>query len=104
MNGVFAFLGSTAGRIVRAAAGIILIVVGLVLIRGVGGWIVAVIGLVPLAAGVFDFCVFAPLFGLPFMGQKLREAVKKGPGGDAGTPPIPPTPPTPPAPPSTPGV
>ena len=77
MNSVFAFLGSMAGRIVRAVAGIILIVLGLVLVRGVGGWILAVVGLVPLAAGLFDFCVFAPLFGKPFQGKDLREAVKK---------------------------
>jgi hypothetical protein len=34
--------------------------------------IVAIVGLVPLAAGVFDFCVFAPLFGNPMSGPKIR--------------------------------
>jgi len=77
MDSVFGFLGSMAGRIVRAAAGIVLIVLGLVLVKGVGGWILAIVGLVPLAAGVFDFCVFAPLFGKPFQGKALRDAVKK---------------------------
>jgi hypothetical protein len=30
------------------------------------------IGLVPLAAGIFDFCVLAPLFGAPFKGPEIR--------------------------------
>jgi len=38
----------------------------------VGGIIVAVVGLVPLLAGLFDFCVFAPLFGAPMSGPKIR--------------------------------
>jgi hypothetical protein len=38
---------------------------------------VAIIGLVPLLAGLFDRCVFAPLFGLPFDGERLRRAVAK---------------------------
>lgn len=77
MKGFFGFMGSMNGRIVRAVAGIVLIVLGLFLVRGVGGWILAVVGLVPLAAGLLDFCVFAPLLGLPFQGKALREATKK---------------------------
>ncbi len=67
------FLASTTGRIVRIVAGIVLIVVGLLVIGGVGGIVVAVIGAVPLLAGVFDFCVFAPLFGEPFSGPAIRS-------------------------------
>jgi len=33
---------------------------------------VTIIGLVPLAAGIFDFCVFAPLFGAPLSGARIR--------------------------------
>jgi hypothetical protein len=72
MDGLFSFLASGAGRVTRAVAGLALIVIGLALIHGVVGWIVAIIGLVPLAAGIFDVCVFAPLFGMPFVGPKLR--------------------------------
>ena len=67
------FLASTNGRIVRAVAGIALIVVGLLVIGGTAGIIVAVIGVAPLAAGVFDFCIFAPLFKLPLMGKQIRD-------------------------------
>lgn len=76
MNGLFQFLASSAGRWTRAIAGLVLIALGIWVIQGTVGWVVAVIGLVPLAAGLFDFCVFAPLFGLPFVGNQLREAVK----------------------------
>lgn len=72
MNPLISFLASTAGRILRAVAGLILLYVGWVMMGGTGGIIVALIGLVMLAAGVFDFCVFAPLFGNPFSGKKIR--------------------------------
>jgi hypothetical protein len=66
------FMASTAGRAARVVAGIILILVGLLVIGETAGLIVAIIGLVPIAAGVFDFCLLAPLFGLPFAGPKIR--------------------------------
>ena len=77
MKGFFRFIAGPAGRAVRIVAGLVLIAVGLGLIHGVGGWILVIVGLVPLAAGVFDRCVFAPLFGLPFLGPQLREEVEK---------------------------
>ena len=67
------FLASGAGRIARIVAGIVLIVVGLAVVGGTAGIVIAVIGVVPLAAGLFDFCVFAPLFGLPFAGPDIRS-------------------------------
>ncbi len=73
MNGLFQFLASTNGRILRAVAGIVLIVLGLFVLEGTAGTVVALIGILPLAAGVFDFCVFAPLFGLSVKGSDLRK-------------------------------
>jgi hypothetical protein len=73
MDALFRFLASSAGRVTRAIAGLVLILVGFLLIGGVGGWVVAIIGLVPLAAGLFDVCVFAPLFRMPFTGPSLRQ-------------------------------
>jgi cobalamin biosynthesis protein CobD/CbiB len=67
------FLASNpVGRIVRIVAGAILVLVGLLVLGGTAGIIVAVIGLVPLLAGIFDVCVFAPLFGASFFGPKIR--------------------------------
>ena len=76
MKAVFRFLASSAGRVVRAVAGLALIVIGLAVVGGAIGWILAIVGLVPLAAGVFDRCVFAPLFGLPFAGPRLRQTLE----------------------------
>ncbi len=72
MNPFVSFLASPAGRIIRIVAGIALVVWGLWGIGSTGGVIVAVVGLVPLLAGLFDFCVFAPLFGAPLSGPKIR--------------------------------
>jgi hypothetical protein len=75
MTAFFDFIASPTGRAVRIVAGLILIVAGFWWVSGIGGWIVVIIGLVPLLAGTFDRCVFAPLFGLPFEGQNLRKAL-----------------------------
>ena len=72
MNPIIAFLASTAGRIIRIAAGIALIAWGLMGLGGTWGIVVAIVGAVPLLAGLFDFCVFAPLFGNPFSGSDIR--------------------------------
>ena len=66
------FLASPTGRWVRIIAGAVLIGVGLLAIQSTGGLIVAVIGVVPLMAGIFDFCLFAPLFGASFSGKAIR--------------------------------
>jgi hypothetical protein len=76
MEAIFRFLASSAGRLVRALAGLILIVVGIAVVGGTAGWILAVVGLVPLAAGAFDRCVFAPLFGRPFAGPSLCQTLE----------------------------
>lgn len=72
MNPIIKFLASTYGRIVRVIAGIALVLWGLMGLGGTVGIIVAVVGAVPLLAGLFDFCVFAPLFGAPLNGKKIR--------------------------------
>lgn len=72
MNPFVSFMASTAGRITRIVAGIVLIAWGLMGLTGTIGIIVAVVGAVPLLAGLFDFCVFAPLFGAPLSGPKIR--------------------------------
>lgn len=64
------FMASTAGRAVRVAAGVALIVVGGLL--GGGWWALAVIGLVPLAAGALDVCLFNVLFAQPLSGRAVR--------------------------------
>jgi hypothetical protein len=74
MNPFVKFMASRAGRITRIVAGIVLILLGLFVDfhSSVVGIILIVVGLVPLVAGIFDFCVFAPLFGAPMSGPKIR--------------------------------
>ena len=76
MKAFFGFIASPAGRVTRIIAGLALILIGLLVVGGLWGWILALVGLVPLLAGLFDRCVFAPLFGLPFVGPRLRQALQ----------------------------
>ena len=64
----FARLMSTpAGRVARIVAGLVLMAIGIGL---GGGWLVlVVVGLLPLAAGVFNVCAVAPLIHAPFSGK-----------------------------------
>ena len=66
------FMASSLGRGGRIALGIALIVLGLVVIGGTAGWVVAALGLVPIAAGTLNFCLFAPILGTPFRGADLK--------------------------------
>ena len=72
MNPFVSFMASTAGRVTRIVAGIALILWGWLGLSGTTGIIVMVVGALPLVAGLFDFCVFAPLFGNPLSGAKIR--------------------------------
>lgn len=54
-------MSTPAGRGGRIAAGVALILVGLLAVGGTGGVVIAVIGVVPILAGVFDVCLIAPL-------------------------------------------
>jgi Protein of unknown function (DUF2892) len=63
------FMRSGTGRGLRIVAGGALIVAGIV-IGGTGRTILAIVGVVPMAAGAFNICLFAPLVGLDFTGHK----------------------------------
>lgn len=63
------FMASTTGRAVRAIAGLTLLLWG---VFGGLTWL-SIIGAVVAAAGVFDFCLFAPLFKMPLSGKKIRN-------------------------------
>lgn len=66
------FMSQPAGRIIRAVAGLVLIALGF-MIGGITGIVVGVIGLAPLAAGIFNFCLIGPLVGGYFDGRKNLE-------------------------------
>jgi hypothetical protein len=73
MQGLIGFLASSNGRIARIAAGIVLIAIGAFALQGAGQIVLIVIGLIPLIAGLFDLCFFAPLAGLPLSGKEIRK-------------------------------
>ncbi len=62
------FMASAAGRGIRIVLGLALIFWGLLH----GTPLLAVVGLIPLAAGVFNRCLLAPLIGAPFRGSDAR--------------------------------
>jgi hypothetical protein len=70
--GLAKFMASTAGRLLRVVLGIVLIIVGVV-VGGPAGWVIAIIGLVPIAAGAANVCLIGPVLGAPFKGSALRR-------------------------------
>lgn len=58
------WMNGTAGRTVRVVAGVALIALGAVL-GGGGGLVLAIVGLVPLSAGLAGVCLIAPLLRTP---------------------------------------
>ncbi len=70
------FMASGLGRVLRVVAGIALIYYGLFVLKNMTGYAIGAIGVAPLLAGVFDVCVFAPLFKMPLAGGAIR-AYKK---------------------------
>jgi hypothetical protein len=73
MNNTFVtFMASPLGRLTHVVGGLVIIAWGLTALETGTGNTVALIGLVPLLAGIFDICLFAPLFGAPLSGKKIR--------------------------------
>ncbi len=73
--GFFAFMASVPGRATRVIAGAVLIYLGFAVIGGTGGTVIGLVGVLPLMAGAFDRCIFAPLGGLPVAGASMRAAL-----------------------------
>jgi uncharacterized membrane protein len=69
-----AFLAGPAGRLGRIVAGGVLVVIGL-LTGGLGGLIVGLVGLGPIALGVTNRCLISRVIGAPWKGQDAIEMV-----------------------------
>ena len=61
------------GRAIRVVVGLFLIWWG-VSMASVGGYIIALIGLVAAIAGLLNFCLLAPLFGAPLSGKDVLSS------------------------------
>jgi hypothetical protein len=64
------WMSGPAGRLLRIAAGIVLVGAGLY-VQGLWGVVIAVVGVVPLLAGILNVCVIAPFLRVPFNGRRL---------------------------------
>lgn len=69
------FMSSPAGRAARVAAGVALIAWGFTL-HSSSGYLLMLVGLLPLATGAFDVCLLGALFGVPLRGQDARRMLK----------------------------
>jgi DUF2892 family protein len=70
MGAFVGFMQTPAGRVLRMVAGIVFIAVGAVFVQGVWGTVIAVVGMVPLIAGMVGICLVAPLAGYTLRGER----------------------------------
>lgn len=75
------FMTSPQGRLIRIIMGIVLMSVGLFIVKGTPGIILAVVALVPIAGGVLDFCMVGLVLGYPFSGKNARERIAEKQAG-----------------------
>ena len=73
-SGFAQFMNSPTGRIARILAGLGLIGWGYAQGTGSAGIILIVVGLVPLAAGVFNLCLISALLGGPISGARIAKS------------------------------
>ncbi len=64
------WMSSALGRILRVLAGLVLIGLGFY-VQGVWGWVIGVVGVIPILAGAFNFCLLGPILGAPFNGRRI---------------------------------
>ena len=67
------FINSPLGRVVRIVAGLGLIAWGYIQHGSGIGLAFMLVGLVPLAAGAFDWCIISALLGGPLSGARIRS-------------------------------
>ena len=67
------FMTSGLGRAARIALGIVILSVGLLVIKGIPGTLMALVALIPIAGGVFDYCLVGAALGYPFWGAEARK-------------------------------
>jgi hypothetical protein len=72
--GLARFMASPLGRGGRIVIGLALIGWGIGVHGGVLGWVLAIVGLLPLTLGIINGCLFGPLLHVPFRGADLPKA------------------------------
>ena len=67
------FMTSGTGRRARIVLGLVILSVGLLVVQGTPGTSMAVVALIPIAGGVFDYCLVGSAVGYPFWGVEARK-------------------------------
>jgi len=63
------FMSSPLGRGLRVVMGGLMVYLGLSVVGGVGGTILAAAGVIPIATGLLNVCILGPLLGAPMRGS-----------------------------------
>ncbi len=72
---------SHKGRVMRILVGFVIMGVGLLLVRGLAGTLIAVFALLPIAGGLFDFCPMGAILGYPLRGPEARKEIARKQAG-----------------------
>jgi hypothetical protein len=72
MGSFVQFMQGTFGRLLRIAAGLAIIGVGVLLVGGTWGIVLTFVGAIPLLAGLMGICLVAPIFGYDLTGRRLQ--------------------------------
>ncbi len=67
------FMTSGAGRAARIVLGFVIVSVGLFVVHGILGSVMAIVALVPISGGLFDFCLAGLTMGYPLNGTEARK-------------------------------
>jgi len=67
------FMTSGMGRGARIVLGLVIMSLGLFVVQGMLGTILAVVALVPISGGIFDFCMIGFAMGYPLKGVEARK-------------------------------
>ena len=72
--GLARFMASPLGRGGRIIIGLALIAYGVSVLPRLAGWIMIIVGLLPLTLGIINGCLLAPLLKVPFKGSDLPRS------------------------------
>jgi hypothetical protein len=67
------FMRGGSGRLARIGFGLTLLALGVFVIGGTAGTILAIFSAMPIASGVTGFCPLGPLFGVDFRGRERSQ-------------------------------
>ncbi len=72
------FMTSGMGRVARIVLGIVILSLGLFVVQGTPGILMAILALIPISGGLFDFCLIGFAMGYPLKGAEARKKLAEG--------------------------